>query len=88
MLQLTLTITGMQCGMCEAHINDVIRTACRVKKVSSSHRDGKTVILTETDISNTHLRGLIAKTGYTLERVERTETAGKGPRSFLHRSHS
>lgn len=88
MLQLTLTITGMLCGMCEAHINDVIRAACRVKQVSSSHRDGKTVILTETDISNTHLRELIAQTGYELKRVERTEIARKNPLSFLHRSHS
>ncbi len=27
MIQYTLSIEGMQCGMCESHINDAIRNA-------------------------------------------------------------
>ena len=37
MQKITLEIDGMMCGMCESHINDAIRKAFSVKKVSSSH---------------------------------------------------
>ncbi len=36
MVKITLKINGMMCGMCESHINDVIRKTFPVKKVSSS----------------------------------------------------
>ena len=36
MVKITLDIEGMACGMCEAHVNDAIRKAFSVKKVSSS----------------------------------------------------
>ena len=48
MYQITLGIDGMMCGMCESHINDAVRNAFPVKKVSSSHGKGQTVILSET----------------------------------------
>ena len=50
MYQITLGIDGMMCGMCESHINDAVRNAFPVKKVSSSHGKGQTVILSETEI--------------------------------------
>ncbi len=37
MVRITLSIEGMACGMCEAHINEAVRNAFKVKKVSSSH---------------------------------------------------
>ena len=36
MIKTTLHITDMACGMCESHINDAIRNAFQIKKVSSS----------------------------------------------------
>lgn len=51
MKQIILQVDGMMCGMCESHVNDAIRRAFPVKKVSSSHTKGKTVILTEEDLS-------------------------------------
>ena len=36
MIKTTLKIDGMMCGMCEAHMNDVIRKNFKVKKVTSS----------------------------------------------------
>lgn len=45
MIQTTVKISGMACSMCEAHINDTIRRAFSVEKVSSSHTKGETVIL-------------------------------------------
>ena len=51
MKQIILQVDGMMCGMCESHVNDAIRRAFPVKKVSSSNTKGKTVILTEEYLS-------------------------------------
>ena len=45
MIQTTLKVNGMMCGMCESHINDVVRKTAQVKKVTSSHTKGETVIV-------------------------------------------
>lgn len=66
MLKVTMQIEGMQCGMCEAHINTTIRNAFPVKKVSSSHVDGQTVILTEKPVDEQKLKEAIRETGYTV----------------------
>ena len=66
MYQITLNIDGMMCGMCESHINDAVRNAFPVKKVTSSHSRGETVILSETAIPEAELQPVIAKTGYEL----------------------
>ena len=50
MYQITLNIDGMMCAMCESHVNDAVRNAFPVKKVTSSHSRGETVILSETAI--------------------------------------
>ena len=47
MIKTTLKIDGMMCGMCEAHMNELIRSNFKVKKVSSSAKDGETVIISE-----------------------------------------
>ena len=66
MYQITLNIDGMMCSMCESHVNDALRNAFPVKKVTSSHSRGETVILSETEIPEAELRPVIAKTGYEL----------------------
>ena len=50
--------------MCESHVNDAVRKAFPVKKVSSSHGKGETVILTEQDIPEDALRAAVEATGY------------------------
>lgn len=67
MRQITLKVDGMMCGMCESHVNDAIRRAFPVKKVTSSHAKGQTVILTETDIPEDALRAAISATGYEVK---------------------
>ena len=47
MVEITVGIEGMACGMCEAHINEAVRNAFKVKKVSSSHTKKRTVIIAE-----------------------------------------
>ena len=36
MWKYTVQVNGMMCGMCESHVNDAVRKAFPVKKVSSS----------------------------------------------------
>ena len=64
MYQITLKIDGMACGMCESHVNDAIRAKFPVKKVTSSHSKGETVILAEQPISEDAPTGYKV-TGYT-----------------------
>ena len=59
MVQMTLKVDGMACGMCEAHINDAIR----------SHTKGETVIQCEEPLGEERLRAVIAETGYELKSV-------------------
>ena len=66
MLKITLGIDGMQCGMCESHVNDTLRAAFPLKKVSSSHSKGETVVLSEEPLDEEKLRAAIKETGYDL----------------------
>lgn len=47
MTKYTLQVGGMACSMCEAHVNNAVRKAFPVKKVSSSHTKKQMVILSE-----------------------------------------
>ena len=77
MIKTTLSIDGMMCSMCEAHINDAVRKALPVKKVSSSHRKGQTEILSEATLDEAALRAAIEATGYRLLSVSQEEAKKK-----------
>ena len=62
MVEIAVGIEGMACGMCEAHINEAVRNAFEVKKVSSSHTKKRTVIIAERASS------LMAPSSFTLMR--------------------
>ena len=64
--------------MCESHMNDAVRAAFPVKKVTSSHSKGETVIVTEQDIPDELLKSTIAKTGYELVSISRAPYEKKG----------
>lgn len=78
MIKITLRVDGMQCGMCEAHVNDAIRRAFPVKKVTSSHSKKQTVILSEDDIEEQDLRDAIGKTGYEVLTVTKEPYEKRG----------
>ena len=69
MTKYTLRVDGMACSMCEAHVNDAVRKAFPVKKVSSSHTKKQTVILSEQPLDEDALRSAIDSTGYTVGRI-------------------
>ena len=77
MIRITLKIEGMACGMCESYINDAVRRAFKVRKVSSSRSKKQTVILTESEIPEDALRKIIGATGYELISIQ-TETLEEG----------
>ena len=70
MLKTTVKIDGMMCGMCESHVNDVIRNNFDIKNVSSSHSKGLTEIISENSIDKEKLENSIAETGYKVLSVE------------------
>ena len=76
MVKITAGIEGMACGMCEAHINEAVRNAFQVKKVTSSHTKKQTVILAEKDIPEQVLKHVVAKAGYDVVSSEPYEKKG------------
>ena len=78
MVETILKIDGMMCGMCESHINDVVRKTANIEKVSSSHAKGETVIVSEQPLDIEALRKAIAETGYTVKGAQEKPYEKKG----------
>ena len=64
MIETIVKVDGMMCGMCEGHINDAIRSHFQVRKVSSSHSKGQTVIRSQEALDQEQLCQVIDATGY------------------------
>ena len=74
MVKIYLNVFGMKCGMCEAHVNDVIRKLVPdAKKVSSSHTKGITTFVSENPVDEHELAAAIAETGYELQSMSTEE---------------
>ena len=85
MIQTTVQVSGMACSMCEAHVNDAVRSALNVKKVTSSHVKGETVILSDEPLDEGKLRETINATGYQVGGISSEPYEKKGLFSFLHK---
>ena len=93
MVETILRVDGMMCGMCESHINDVVRKTARVNKVTSSHTKGETVIVSEQPAGETTVyaiavddNGLVSPLtvlGYTVTGVQTRPYEKKGFFAFL-----
>lgn len=83
MIETTVKIDGMMCGMCESHINDAIRKEFDPKKVTSSHTKGETVIVSDEEIPQDKLKAVIDETGYTFISADSHEYEKKGLFGFL-----
>ena len=70
MIETEVKINGMMCGMCEAHVNDAIRKAFDVRKVSSSHKKGLMKIVSEDELSPEGIREALKDTGYEIGEIE------------------
>jgi copper chaperone CopZ len=79
MIKTTLTIDGMMCGMCEAHICDVIRkTIPSAKKVSASHGKKEASFLTDDAVNADLLKAAIDETGYSCLSIKSVPYEKKG----------
>ena len=86
MIKTTVKVDGMMCGMCESQVNDAVRKAFQVNKVTSSHSKGETVIISDGPVDESRLKTAINAKGYevigiTSEPYEKK----KGLFSFLHK---
>ena len=86
MIKTTVKVDGMMCGMCESHVNDAVRNAIEVKKVSSSHKKGTTEILTEQPVDEENVKAAIEATGYKVLGITTGEAEEKKGFSLFHKS--
>ena len=66
MVKTVLKIEGMMGGMGEAHMNDLIRKNFKVKKVTSSAKDGETVIISDAELDIPWAKKQIKDIGYEM----------------------
>lgn len=69
MKKYTLSVEGMMCSHCEAHMNDAVRKNFEVESVESSAAK-KQCIIKARDIDETKLKSVIAETGYELREIK------------------
>ena len=70
MIETTLSIDGMMCSMCEAHVNDAIRRNFDVRSAKSSRRKKRCVVVSEEPLDEVRLRAVVAETGYELRSID------------------
>ncbi len=61
-----LGIDGMGCGMCEMHVEDKLRKAIKLKKVSASHIKNNVIVITELELSKEDFKKILDPTGYRI----------------------
>ena len=83
MVQLTLRIDVISFGMCDINENDKITQKLNVKKVTSSHKKGETVIVANQAIDSDKLKVAISETGYEVLDIKEEPYEKKGFFSFL-----
>ena len=83
MIKIVLSVDGMMCKMCEAHVNDAIKKEFLNVKVSSSHQDKKTIILTKTEVDTEKLKEIVEKEGFKVLDIKVEEQKKKGLFGFL-----
>lgn len=71
-------VDGMRCGMCESHVNDVVRRNFDVKKINASHAKGEVVIVSEQPVDEQKLRFAVGEQGYAVGTVTSEEYKQKG----------
>ena len=70
MIKTVIEVEGMYCGMCESHINDIIRNNFpNVDKVTSSRKKGETTFISEEEVDQEKLKGAIQSLGYQVNGI-------------------
>ena len=69
MIKTIVNVEGMNCNMCEEHMNKAIKQAFGVKKVASSHQKNKTIILSIEPLDRAKLEAVVTEAGYVFQGV-------------------
>jgi copper chaperone CopZ len=64
MIETKLTVEGMACSMCEAHVNDAIRKNFPVKRVKSNRRKKTCMIKSLEPLDEEAVKKVITDLGY------------------------
>ena len=61
-----LGIDGMGCGMCEMHVEEIVRKEFKIKKIKASHIKNNVVVFTELELNEEEFKRVLDPTGYRL----------------------
>ena len=85
MIQTTLGIEGMMCGMCESHVNDAIRKAFNVQSAKSNRRKKQCVVVSEEELDPSKVSAAIEDIGYELTSISSESYRKRGIFGFGQR---
>lgn len=71
MYKITAKVEGLKCPNCERHVNEAIKEAFSIKKVTSSHTNKEAVITSKEDIDNDKLKAAIEEAGYQVIDIQK-----------------
>jgi len=69
-IKIILSVDKMMCKMCEAHVNNAVIGAFNEVKVTSSHEEKQTIVLTKNQIDIEKLKNVIENLGYPVGKIE------------------
>ena len=68
-------IDGMKCGMCEAHVKDLIRNKITLKKIKASHIKNTAIVITPITLNEEDFVKILDGSGYRITSFEVTSSA-------------
>lgn len=78
MFKITLGVEGMKCVKCAARMEEAVRTALQVEKVTASHENKEAVILSAEDIADETLQEIVTNAGFELTGIAKESYEKKG----------
>lgn len=82
MTKYVLSVEGMMCAHCEAHMVDAVKNSFSVKEVTASSKNNECVIIAD-DLDESRLDEVVKEAGYELKGVKKAPCEKKGLFSFL-----
>lgn len=78
MVKITLNVEGMKCVKCSARMDEAVRGAFPVEKVTSSHENKETVIICAEEIADEKLQEVVSGAGFELLGITKEPYEKKG----------
>ena len=65
-----MTIEGMMCGHCSAHVKKALEALSEVQEAIVSHENGKAELTLKSNVSDDILKSTVEAEGYTVISIE------------------